>query len=264
MDKFRAWLRSISLLVIFGTGVTAFYFGYLIEVYGNRLHYLKEMPLNEVGDFLAGVFGTVAFLWLVIGYLMQNKELQNNTLESKKAHDLAINQLNFQKQIKNYELIKEHNKNQPFFGISTNLNFNPSEKTQPERTLNAKIKSAFEIEIEICNYGSEITNVIAGSLFRMKSIKRINHLSSQQHDYFNKIDKNEIFKITFPFSKELLSDIDTSIVHQGISEFYLHFNDGLGIRREMIFTIYISDLKPNLSFDIKFNNTTKTLPEVTL
>jgi len=35
--------------------------------------------LNEWGDFLAGAFGPVAFLWLVIGYLQQGKELRNSS-----------------------------------------------------------------------------------------------------------------------------------------------------------------------------------------
>ena len=35
--------------------------------------------LNEWGDFLAGAFGPVAFLWLVIGYLQQGKELSNSS-----------------------------------------------------------------------------------------------------------------------------------------------------------------------------------------
>lgn len=34
---------------------------------------------NEFGDFLAGAFSPVAFLWLVLGYLQQQKELQQNT-----------------------------------------------------------------------------------------------------------------------------------------------------------------------------------------
>jgi len=34
------------------------------------------MSLNEVGDFLAGIFSPLAFLWLVLGFLQQGKELQ--------------------------------------------------------------------------------------------------------------------------------------------------------------------------------------------
>jgi hypothetical protein len=39
------------------------------------------MPLNEVGDFLAGAFGPVAFLWLVLGFLMQSEELRMQAIE---------------------------------------------------------------------------------------------------------------------------------------------------------------------------------------
>jgi len=35
-----------------------------------------RLELNELGDFLAGVFGPVAFLWLVLGFLQQGRELK--------------------------------------------------------------------------------------------------------------------------------------------------------------------------------------------
>jgi len=40
---------------------------------------LLTMELNELGDFLAGFFAPLAFLWLVLGYLQQGEELQNST-----------------------------------------------------------------------------------------------------------------------------------------------------------------------------------------
>ncbi len=39
----------------------------------------KSMTLNEWGDFLAGVSAPLAFIWLVIGYFQQGKELSLNT-----------------------------------------------------------------------------------------------------------------------------------------------------------------------------------------
>ncbi|WDH37418.1 hypothetical protein [Pseudomonas chlororaphis] len=35
-----------------------------------------KLGLNELGDFLAGVFGPIAFLWLVLGFLQQGRELK--------------------------------------------------------------------------------------------------------------------------------------------------------------------------------------------
>lgn len=43
------------------------------------LHLQLMTTWNEFGDFLAGAFSPVAFLWLVLGYLQQQKELQQNT-----------------------------------------------------------------------------------------------------------------------------------------------------------------------------------------
>jgi len=37
------------------------------------------LSLNEWGDFLAGVTAPLAFLWLIVGYMLQRKELKANT-----------------------------------------------------------------------------------------------------------------------------------------------------------------------------------------
>ena len=39
----------------------------------------KGMAFNEWGDFFAGSFAPLAFLWLVIGYFQQGEELSQNT-----------------------------------------------------------------------------------------------------------------------------------------------------------------------------------------
>lgn len=40
---------------------------------------IGNCPLNELGDFLAGVVGPLAILWLVLGFLQQGEELRQNT-----------------------------------------------------------------------------------------------------------------------------------------------------------------------------------------
>jgi hypothetical protein len=37
------------------------------------------LPADELGSFLEGAFAPLAFLWLVIGYFLQKKELEQNT-----------------------------------------------------------------------------------------------------------------------------------------------------------------------------------------
>ena len=40
----------------------------------------KPTSLNELGDFLAGAFAPIAFLWLVLGYKQQGKQLDQNSI----------------------------------------------------------------------------------------------------------------------------------------------------------------------------------------
>lgn len=56
----------------------------------------EPLTLNTLGDFLAGVFGPLSFLWLVAGYFQQQQELRLNTEElslSRKAQMLQVNEL---------------------------------------------------------------------------------------------------------------------------------------------------------------------------
>lgn len=65
-QSFEWWakLLTISYLSLFLGTVTA------------RIKELMNLPLNELGDFAAGAFGPLAFLWLVLGFRQQGRELQ--------------------------------------------------------------------------------------------------------------------------------------------------------------------------------------------
>jgi hypothetical protein len=69
------WWRSRSL-EWWAAHLTAFYVGGAIIIMGAKFDDLILLKLNEIGDFAAGVFGPVAFVWLVLGYLQQGKELR--------------------------------------------------------------------------------------------------------------------------------------------------------------------------------------------
>ncbi|MFC3713566.1 hypothetical protein ACFOMD_13370 [Sphingoaurantiacus capsulatus] len=47
-------------------------------VYWISLPKLAQLPYNELGDFLAGAFAPLAFLWLVLGFIQQGHELRNS------------------------------------------------------------------------------------------------------------------------------------------------------------------------------------------
>lgn len=55
------------------------YLGFWLIVCLIRWDEMTALPLNSLGDFLAGVFGPMAVFWLVLGYLQQGEELKQNT-----------------------------------------------------------------------------------------------------------------------------------------------------------------------------------------
>lgn len=72
-----------------GSAMTYAYLVVIVAMIWGRSGQLLNMPLNEVGDFLAGAFGPVAFLWLVLGFLQQGDELRT----SSKALELQATEL---------------------------------------------------------------------------------------------------------------------------------------------------------------------------
>jgi hypothetical protein len=65
-----------------GVVATIAYIAAIVALRWNDFHSLEalqKLKLNELGDFLAGVFGPLSFFWLIIGYVQQQKELMLNT-----------------------------------------------------------------------------------------------------------------------------------------------------------------------------------------
>ncbi|MFT0866299.1 hypothetical protein [Pseudomonas sp. CAM1A] len=59
--------------------ITVSYLSLILGIVCARVRELISLPLNELGDFAAGAFGPLAFLWLVLGYRQQGKELSAST-----------------------------------------------------------------------------------------------------------------------------------------------------------------------------------------
>ncbi|MFP0709998.1 hypothetical protein ACLDYB_06810 [Acinetobacter baumannii] len=66
---------------------TVFYFFILYKFFGITPVKVKTLPANEVGDFLAGAFSPLAFLFLILGYLQNTKALQMQSQELKASTD---------------------------------------------------------------------------------------------------------------------------------------------------------------------------------
>lgn len=62
-----------------GSIATAAYALALAAYVATNLDAVISLKPNELGDFLAGTFGPLAFFWLICGYLQQGVELKQNT-----------------------------------------------------------------------------------------------------------------------------------------------------------------------------------------
>lgn len=85
-QKFEKWARLI----------TSLYLSVFLAVVLARVTELFTLPLNELGDFAAGMFAPLAFLWLVLGYQQQGRELANSNsaliLQATELSSLVENQ----------------------------------------------------------------------------------------------------------------------------------------------------------------------------
>jgi hypothetical protein len=73
----------------FGVGVSVVWLGVMAYVAFRTPEIASAMKPNEWGDFFAGFFAPLAFLWLVLGYLQQGEELRL----SSKALQLQADEL---------------------------------------------------------------------------------------------------------------------------------------------------------------------------
>lgn len=79
--------RRRNGLLWFGLVLTIAYLAFVLPMVVPRLDELGTMRLNEIGDFLAGLFGPAAFLWLVLGFLQQSSELRIQSEELRSTRE---------------------------------------------------------------------------------------------------------------------------------------------------------------------------------
>lgn len=82
--------KHLKAPTLWGIFLTALYGASLPVLFywmGAQLKGEKPMTGNEFGDLAAGIFGPLAFLWLVIGYWQQRLEIRANGEELKAQSD---------------------------------------------------------------------------------------------------------------------------------------------------------------------------------
>ena len=81
-----------------------------------------QMPADQLGSFLEGAFAPLAFLWLVIGYFLQQKELEQNT-EALRAQAEEIQRSAEQAVIQSQKMAESevHARQETFLKIAENV-----------------------------------------------------------------------------------------------------------------------------------------------
>lgn len=90
MGRILGWIGALFTIT---------YLGGLAWLTRGRWEKVQELPLNELGDFLAGAFGPLAILWLVLGYFQQGIELRQNSSALHLQAEELKNSVEQQKQL---------------------------------------------------------------------------------------------------------------------------------------------------------------------
>jgi hypothetical protein len=87
-NLFIELLKSLDWRLFLAVFLTTFWLGsglFYLTVYIGWSEFFNQ-PLEALGSFLEGAFAPLAFLWLVVGYFLQQKELSKNTEAIQKQH----------------------------------------------------------------------------------------------------------------------------------------------------------------------------------
>lgn len=163
---------------VIGGVVTAIYLvGVAFLVYLKR-DSLQTLELNAIGDFLAGAFGPIAFLWLVLGYIQQGRELKlssdalrlqadelKNSVEQQ-AHLVAVGREQMVAQLE--AQTQERRRHEQ--AMEANLVFKPIST--------GKQGNLFKHNYEVVNIGADVADVDISVLFPGNAVfvRRFNFL----------------------------------------------------------------------------------------
>lgn len=114
MNKIKENLSLITVSV-----ATLIYLSFIFKL--TNLDEISTLKLNEIGDYLAGVFAPLAFLWLVFGYYQQGHELKLNTEALRLQADELKNAVDEQRrlnEIHKENIIQKHFEVEPHFNVS--------------------------------------------------------------------------------------------------------------------------------------------------
>jgi hypothetical protein len=83
---------GVDRRTVFGIALTFVWLAVGAVYIGQGLGWSRffEQPLGEMGDFLDGAFAPLAFLWLVLGLFIQQRELSENNRAIQRQHEIML------------------------------------------------------------------------------------------------------------------------------------------------------------------------------
>ncbi|MBV7417923.1 hypothetical protein KW830_05580 [Comamonas sp. CMM03] len=206
MGRILGWIGALFTIA---------YLGGLAWLTHGRWPKLQELPLNELGDFLAGSFGPLAILWLVLGYFQQGIELrQNSEALHLQAAELknSVEQQTILANVARSQLEAELESLKEQREKAKREEIERKRRAQPSFTFSIGGSHGSESQhtIKIINYGHKCTN------FRIFTIGISENFSRKNTDY---LDQNSHFSTVLTLPR-----------HPKEKSFYVRteFIDGLG------------------------------------
>ena len=155
--------------LILGMVITVIWIGFITCIF---LFAGMEQPksLNELGDFLAGVFAPIAFFWLILGYMQQGKQLDQNTKalqQQERALQLQIDEIRVGVeqqielvQLQRQQLDEQHKMLEPRFIISQSKVNSPVYGSSLDKNVDVKDNIVFVvIKYTLENLGGDAFNL---------------------------------------------------------------------------------------------------------
>ena len=113
---------SFDWRILFGISVTATWISGWVYYITTNMGWSAffALPLEAHGNFLEGAFAPLAFLWLVVGYFLQQKELSRNTTAIERQHEeLQKASALAERQTQAIQITAKHNMQQTFVSINS-------------------------------------------------------------------------------------------------------------------------------------------------
>lgn len=87
MNEKKQKTSGFNVYLLVGVVLTIAWFWFAAHYASIKIDAVADLKLNLLGDFIAGFIAPVTVIWLVLGYFLQIKELQNTVRELQQSVD---------------------------------------------------------------------------------------------------------------------------------------------------------------------------------